>query len=164
MTFKQVKRKSFSVLSGLVTFLVVGFIVVALFFIGINIFLLVVTPVIIFVIIGIVVYRYSGESKKYCPRCNYPTSVYTEYCRNCGLKLISKCPNCNIYTHKNNKYCDICGYEFPAIKEDKIIAEYEVFQKGAPTQKKPNFCPTCGASMKEAKNLRFCEFCGSKIV
>jgi predicted amidophosphoribosyltransferase len=66
--------------------------------------------------------------------------------------------------HRNNKYCDICGYEFPAIKEDKIITEYEVFQKNTPTPKKPNFCPTCGASMKDAKNFRFCEFCGSKIV
>ena len=83
MSFQQSKRKRISVLSGLVTFLVVGFLMIALFFIGISILLLLVIPVIIFVIIGIVVYRYSGESKKYCPRCNVPTSVYTEYCRNC---------------------------------------------------------------------------------
>ena len=123
MSFQHFKRKRISVLSGLVIFLVVVFLTIAIFFIGINLLLLVVIPVIILVIIGIVVYRYSGESKKYCPRCNLPTSVYTEYCRNCGLKLISKCPNCNIYMHRNNKFCDICGYEFPAIKEDKIPIE-----------------------------------------
>ncbi|GAG68344.1 unnamed protein product [marine sediment metagenome] len=64
----------------------------------------------------------------------------------------------------NINYCDNCGYEFPEFEGDKLPFEYKVYEKGEQLSEKPNFCPTCGASLKDAENLRFCEFCGSKIV
>ncbi len=164
MSVRDYNRKSFSVIIGLVIFLVVCFLTIGLFFIEFGILMLIIIPLIIFIIIGLLVYRYSGESKKFCPRCNVPISIYTEYCRNCGLKLINKCPDCNIYMDGNINYCDNCGYEFPEYEGDKFPFEYKVYEKGEQLSEKPNFCPTCGASLKDAENLRFCEFCGSKIV
>ena len=164
MSVRDYNRKSFSVIIGLVIFLVVCFLTIGLFFIEFGILMLIIIPLIVFIIIGLIIYRYSGESKKFCPRCNVPISIYTEYCRNCGLKLINKCPDCNIYMDGNINYCDNCGYEFPEYEGDKFPFEYKVYEKGEKLSEKPNFCPTCGASLKDAENLRFCEFCGSKIV
>jgi len=164
MSVRDYNRKSFSVIIGLVIFLVVCFLTIGLFFIEFGILMLIIIPLIVFIIIGLIIYRYSGESKKFCPRCNVPISIYTEYCRNCGLKLINKCPDCNIYMDRNINYCDNCGYEFPEYEGDKFPFEYKVYEKGEQLSEKPNFCPTCGASLKDAENLRFCEFCGSKIV
>lgn len=60
-------------------------------------------------------------------------------------------------------FCDNCGHEFEYLEEPKSTREYEIIKKGSPAPEKPNFCPTCGASLKDAENLRFCEFCGSKL-
>jgi len=164
MSVRDYNRKSFSVLVGLVIFIIVCFLTIGLFFIEFGILMLIIIPLIVFVIIGLIIYRYSGDSKKFCPRCNVPISIYTEYCRNCGLKLINKCPDCNIYMDGNIHYCDNCGYEFPEYEGDKLPFEYKVYEKGERVPKKPNFCNTCGASLKNVENLRFCEFCGWKIV
>ncbi len=164
MSVRDYNRKSLSVIVGLVIFLTVCFLTIGLFFIEFGILMLIIIPIIIFFIIGLIIYRYSGESKKFCPRCKVPISVYTEYCRNCGLKLINKCPDCNIYMDGNINYCDNCGYEFPTYEGDKLPFEYKVYEKGERVPEKPNFCNTCGASLNDADNLRFCEFCGSKIV
>ena len=159
MSVRDYNKKSFSAVIGLVVFLVVCFLIIGLFFVELIILLVIVIPILVITLIGLIVYHYSGESKKHCPRCNVPISVYTEFCRNCGLKLINKCPNCNIYMDGNN-----CGFEFPKYEGDKLPFEYKVYEPGEHLPEKPNFCPTCGASLKNAKNLRFCEFCGSKIV
>ncbi len=164
MSVRDYNRKSFSLIIGLGIFVTVCFLTIGLFFIEFGILMLIIIPLIVFFIIGLIIYRYSGESKKFCPRCNVPISIYTEYCRNCGLKLINKCPNCNIYMDGNINYCDNCGYKFPEYEGDKFPFEYKVYEKGEQLSEKPNFCPTCGASLKDAENLRFCEFCGSKIV
>jgi len=164
ISVRDYNRKSFSLIIGLGIFVTVCFLTIGLFFIEFGILMLIIIPLIVFFIIGLIIYRYSGESKKFCPRCNVPISIYTEYCRNCGLKLINKCPNCNIYMDGNINYCDNCGYKFPEYEGDKFPFEYKVYEKGEQLSEKPNFCPTCGASLKDAENLRFCEFCGSKIV
>ena len=160
MSVRVYNKKSFSLVIGLVVFLVVCFLTIGLFFVEVVVIII---PIIIIAFIGLIVYRYSGESKKTCPRCNIPISVYTEFCRNCGLKLINKCPNCNIYMDGNINYCDNCGFEFPKYEGDKLPFEYKVYEQGEHVQEKPNFCQTCGASLKNAENLRFCEFCGTKI-
>lgn len=163
MSIRDYNRKSFSVIAMFLVFLILLFLIIGLFF-EIGIIFIIILPIVIFVLLGLLIYRYSGESKKYCPRCNVPISIYTEYCRNCGLKLINKCPNCNTYTDGKLNYCDNCGYEFPKYNGEKFPFEYKVYEKGENAPEKPNFCPTCGASIKSAENLRFCEFCGSKIV
>jgi len=163
MSIRDYNRKSFSVITGFLVFLTLLFFTIGLL-LEIGLILMIIFPILIFVLIGLLIYRYSGESKKYCPRCNVPISIYTEYCRNCGLKLINKCPNCNIYTDGKLNYCDNCGYEFPEYGGEKLPFEYKVYEEGDQVPEKPNFCPTCGASLKNTENLRFCEFCGSKIV
>lgn len=162
MSIRDYNRKSFSVITGFLIFLTLLFFTIGLL-LEIGLILMVIFPILIFALIGLLIYRYSGESKKYCPRCNVPISIYTEYCRNCGLKLINKCPNCNIYTDGKLNYCDNCGYEFPKYDGEKLPFEYKVYEEGDNVPEKPNFCPTCGASLINAENLRFCEFCGSKI-
>ena len=164
MSVRDYNKKSFSAVIGLIVFLVVCFLIIGLFFVEVVILLVIIIPIIVITFIGLVVYRYSGESKKTCPRCNIPISVYTEFCRNCGLKLINKCPHCNIYMDVNINYCDNCGFEFPKYEGDKLPFEYKVYEQGEHLPEKPNFCQTCGASLENAGNLRFCEFCGSKIV
>jgi predicted RNA-binding Zn-ribbon protein involved in translation (DUF1610 family) len=163
MSIRDYNRKSFSVISGFFVFLTLLFIIIGLL-LEIGFILMIIFPLLVFILIGLLIYRYTGESKKHCPRCNIPISIYTEYCRNCGLKLINKCPNCNIYTNGRFTNCDNCGYEFPKYEGDKLPFEYKVYEIGEQAPEKPNFCPTCGASLKNVENLRFCEFCGSKIV
>ena len=164
MSVRDYNKKSFSAVIGLVVFLVVCFLTIGLFFVEMIILLVIIIPILVITFIGLIVYRYSGESKKHCPRCNIPISVYTEFCRNCGLKLINKCPNCNIYMDGNINYCDSCGFEFPKYEGDKLPFEYKVYEQGEHVPEKSNFCQTCGSSLKNAENLRFCEFCGTKIV
>ena len=130
MSVRDYNRKSFSLIIGLGIFVTVCFLTIGLFFIEFGILMLIIIPLIVFFIIVLIIYRYSGESKKFCPRCNVPISIYTEYCRNCGLKLINKCPNCNIYMDGNINYCDNCGYEFPEFDGDKLPFEYKVYEKG----------------------------------
>ena len=162
MSLRDYNRKSFSILTGFLVCLALLFLIIGLS-LGLGIIIMTIFPIILFILLGLLIYRYTGESRKSCPRCNYPISIYTEYCRNCGLKLINKCPNCNIYTDGKLNYCDNCGYEFPKYDGEKLPFEYKVYEEGQELPEKPNFCPTCGISLKDAENLRFCEFCGSKI-
>ena len=106
------------------------------FLIGILI-LLIILPV-----IGIIINRIAGPSPKKCPRCNYPVSDYAEYCKNCGFALLGT-----------------MAIQAQAPEE----RDYVIIQEGTKIPEKPNFCPTCGSSLKNVENLRFCEFCGSKI-
>jgi len=73
------------------------------------------------------------------------------------------CPNCNQYLRVGITFCDNCGRKFEYFEESKEPKEYEIIKKGFPAPEKPNFCPTCGANLKDAENLRFCEYCGSKL-
>ncbi|MFX0049138.1 MAG: hypothetical protein ACFE8G_13405, partial [Candidatus Hermodarchaeota archaeon] len=86
MSVRDYNRKSFSVIAGFLVFLILLFLIIGLF-LEIGIIIMILLPILILSLIGLLIYRYSGESKKSCPRCNFPISIYTEYCRNCGLKL-----------------------------------------------------------------------------
>ncbi len=102
--------------------------------------------------------------KKICSRCNAPVSIYSEYCKNCGLKLIKKCPTCNKFVKSDITICNNCGHKFPALEVEKQPVEYQIIQKGMRLPEKPNFCPTCGAKLKSAEEiLEICPFCGGKI-
>ena len=103
-------------------------------------------------------------AKKRCPRCNAPVSIYSEFCRNCGIQLIKKCPSCGKYSKSNIIVCTNCDYNFPALEEDKTPVEYQIIEKGTTIPKKANFCPSCGSSLiDEDTFLVLCPFCQEKI-
>ena len=103
-------------------------------------------------------------SEKYCPRCNARISIYSEYCRNCGLKLIVKCPSCEKYLHPQLEICDRCGYKFPSKEKESELIEYEVLKKSSKLIEKANFCSKCGVKLKEEEGiLDICPFCGGQI-
>ena len=102
--------------------------------------------------------------KRECSRCNAPASIYTEYCRNCGLKLIKQCPSCSRFISSDLTICKNCGYQFSAFKIEEKPIEIQIIQKGQALPEKANFCPNCGANlMNEKKVLDFCPLCGGKI-
>ena len=102
--------------------------------------------------------------KKICSRCNAPISIYSEFCRNCGLKLIKKCPTCSRFVKFDITKCNTCGHEFSALEIEKQPVEYQIILKGMSLPEKPNFCPICGANlMSEEEILEICPFCGGQI-
>lgn len=163
MSYRNYNRKSLSIIGILLLGVFVFSLLISLFFFDILLVLSITIPFIIIIIIALVIIRFSWEPQKYCSRCNNPISIYSEYCRNCGLKLITMCPNCDQYLRVGITFCDNCGYKFEYFEESKEPKEYEIIKKGSPAPEKPNFCPTCGANLKDAENLRFCEYCGSKL-
>ena len=88
--------------------------------------------------------------------------MYSEFCRNCGLRLIKKCPECGRYINSEKEICTNCGYELPSYKIKKVPEEYQVIKKGMPTPEKANFCPNCGVKLID-KDVDVCSICGQKI-
>jgi predicted amidophosphoribosyltransferase len=125
--------------------------------IGIFIFL------IILPILWIIINHISGPSQKRCQRCNYPVGDYAEYCKNCGLELLTRCPNCDRLQRTENFACKFCRTPLTAPSTERRPQDYVIIQDGAPLPGRVNFCPTCGANLKEIENLRYCEYCGSKL-
>lgn len=164
MSQTNYRVKSLSIICILVLICVVIFFLIGTLFFELNFVLIITILSLVILIPAFLIIRYSWESKKYCPRCNIPISIYAEYCRNCGLELIKKCPNCNKFLNPKLNYCRNCGYTFEFFQKVTETPQYVVVEKGDPAPAKPNFCPTCGSSLKNAENLRFCEYCGSKLV
>jgi predicted amidophosphoribosyltransferase len=136
---------------------------VGLSFTGFELMIPLGIPLLILIAIGVILIKFSWNPQNYCARCKYPVSVYAEYCRNCGLKLISRCPNCDSYIKEGISRCNKCGYSITINEQQYESVDYQRIEKGSKLPLKPNFCPTCGASLKNAENLRYCEYCGSKI-
>jgi predicted RNA-binding Zn-ribbon protein involved in translation (DUF1610 family) len=118
--------------------------------------------------LAVIVFQAMSEhfwtAKKRCSRCNAPVSIYSEFCRNCGLQLIKKCPSCGKYAKRDTKTCENCNYKFPALIEDKKVFSFLIIQKGTPLPKKANFCPSCGINLIDEKTgLEFCPYCQEKI-
>lgn len=163
MSYRNYSRKTISIICIFVFAIIVAIFIIGINFFDISLILPTLIPLIIISIIVIIVIRFSWESQKYCPRCNIPISVYSEYCRNCGLKLITLCPDCNKYLRIGTNLCNNCGHKFDFFDESKEKPEFEIVQKGSPAPEQANFCPTCGANLKNTENLRFCEFCGARL-
>ena len=91
--------------------------------------------------------RYFWLEKKTCPRCNVPIGKYSEFCRNCGLKLMFRCISCGSYMRAGAQFCDKCNIELEHTEEEREIFNYQVIENGSPIPENPNFCASCGAPM-----------------
>lgn len=103
------------------------------------------------------------DKKKYCPKCNAPISIYSEFCRNCGVRLMKKCPQCGKFLNADLKTCNRCQFIFEGLEPPRPIVQYQMVPKGAPIPKKPNFCTNCGVKLELGDKFDYCTFCGSKI-
>lgn len=119
--------------------------------------------IIILPILWLIINRISGPSQKKCQRCNFPVSDYADFCKNCGLELLIRCPNCDRLQRTENFACKHCRTPLNLPPEEKDKRDYVIIQEGATLPEYANFCPACGSNLKETENLRFCEYCGSKL-
>ncbi|MHA2180179.1 MAG: zinc ribbon domain-containing protein [Promethearchaeota archaeon] len=107
--------------------------------------------------------RYFWLEEKICPRCNTPVGKYSDFCRNCGLKLFFRCISCGKYMKAGAQFCDNCNTELGHTEEEKEIFKYTEIEKGSPLPEIPNFCESCGAEVKHTGIIKFCEECGAKL-
>jgi len=163
MSVRNYNRRSKILIMILILPIAIFFLVFGLLFPGFELLIPIGIPLVSLIIIGVILIKFSWNPQHYCSRCNYPVSVYAEFCKNCGLKLITRCPKCDNYIREGLSRCTSCGYILEHIEYQGEIKEYELIEKGSKLPSTPNFCPTCGASLKNAENIRFCEFCGSRI-
>ncbi|TFG30029.1 MAG: hypothetical protein EU532_01750 [Promethearchaeota archaeon] len=160
---KNLKRKTaMSIWSLIIIVLFIFSLIGSLFFIW---FWIIFLPLSFLIVIAFQAFSEQfWTPKKYCPRCRAPVSIYSEYCRNCGLQLIKKCPSCGNFLIGDIMTCNKCGHQFLIIEEEKKPIEYKIIKKGTPLPEKANFCPHCGSNLLGEKEiLELCPFCGEKI-
>jgi predicted amidophosphoribosyltransferase len=107
--------------------------------------------------------RYFWLEKNNCPNCNSPIGKYSEYCKNCGIKLWFKCLSCGTYLRVDAKFCDKCNAELKHTIEEKKAFESKTVKKESSLPEIPNFCPNCGSEVKSRASVKFCEECGERF-
>ncbi len=157
-----------SISIGFVLSIFTGINVVIMFFT----FLFVILPLIgLLLFVYYIISKYFWDAKHFCPKCHSPVSIYSEYCKSCGLKIMIKCPNCGNYIRLDeNDECNNCGY---AIDKERLFTKthrplvIDNLYLSAETSiaQTPEFCPRCGVKLNSKQiNLRFCESCGERLV
>lgn len=107
--------------------------------------------------------HYFWLEKKTCPRCNAPTTKYSDFCRKCGYKLWFRCISCGKYIQSRTQFCDKCNIELKHTTEEKETFNHEVLIEGSPSPKMDNYCPNCGSKLRNKESIKFCEECGEKL-
>ncbi|MBY9007335.1 MAG: zinc ribbon domain-containing protein [Candidatus Lokiarchaeota archaeon] len=143
-------------------------VVAVLTFLIFNVYWIIILPI-SFIAIVLVAQAFSKlfwTTDKKCPRCNTTVSIYSDFCSNCGFKLLLACPKCQNVLGYDDQICKGCGYTFkklfiPDNVEIKLALDDKVDEK---IDGKLHFCPHCGINLgREQQNLRFCETCGGKL-
>lgn len=49
------------------------------------------------------------EGEIACPNCKSHNPADSQFCKNCGTKLINSCPNCGAHVDANMNFCNKCG-------------------------------------------------------
>lgn len=90
-----------------------------------------------------------------CEFCDLTNLAHSEYCDNCGTKLVdnfpdktissSICPVCANQNTEGVEFCEYCGYELPPNSSDIVITNWIT-------------CPACGYTNSEYSE--FCDACG----
>lgn len=163
MSVRNYEHRSRKLTMCLILPVIAIMLILGLLFRGFELLIPVGIPIMIIIAVIVILIKLSWNPQHYCSRCQHPVSIYAEFCRNCGLKLIRRCPNCDKHVREGLSRCPTCGYVLKSGESQIKSDDYKRIEKGAKLPSKPNFCPTCGASLKNAENVRFCEFCGSRI-
>jgi predicted amidophosphoribosyltransferase len=110
----------------------------------------------------IIISKLSGPAQKRCPNCNSPVSDYSETCHNCGFRLLISCPQCEKIIRSDAIFCPVCGFQ---LRAEMIRPSINALKTTFQGSKKGNLviCPTCGSKLEKAENLRYCEYCGTKL-
>ena len=146
----------------------VSAIIAVLSFLIFDVFWIMILPVSFLIVIFIAqaFSRFFWNTDKKCPRCNYSASIYSEFCPNCGFKLLLACPECQSVITYDNQICKSCGYKYKKIiilDDVEIKLALDVKPDENIGEKFP-FCPHCGINLgHEQQNLRFCETCGGRL-
>ncbi len=147
---------------------IVSAIIAILSYLIFDVFWIMIIPLafLIVIIISQSFSRLFWNTNKKCPRCRESVSIYSEFCPNCGFKLIISCPECQGIMSFDDPICKTCGYRFNKIyipDDAEIELAYDE-KKNKQIVEQLNFCPHCGVQLEINKqNLRFCDQCGSRI-
>ena len=159
----DIKRKTIIII-WILMMILVSMLAIIGFVLFRNVYLILIIPLSFCLVIAFqAMSEHFWTPKKYCPRCNGEVSIYSEFCRNCGLKLLTRCPQCGKYLKAEIIICDKCGLEIPKTEEKFEPIEYKILEKGAKIPEKANFCPYCGSNIRHEKVNEFCPFCEEKI-
>lgn len=164
MSVNHPRRKEKSIMGKWV--LLIGIIIFLTIWLSliVNPFWWLLLPLTIIIVVVIkLMSNYFWLEEKSCPRCNAPVGKYSEYCRNCGLKLWFRCISCGKYMWADTKFCNDCNIELKHDSVERDTAKYEILEKGSPSPEIPNHCYNCGASLKNPGIIKYCEECGVKI-
>jgi hypothetical protein len=158
--FRTEKRVKIGIIGAWTIFLITVVVFAALIF-G-NIFLpndywipmIAIGTLFVLAIIPTILEYGSGEIR-FCPKCGKGFGKKSEFCQECGTRVLMACPSCGTKVKGNPKFCHKCGTDLSEAKIDQIFRP--------PTKLKiknqANFCPHCGGpSNPEAK---FCGYCGA---
>ncbi|MFX1389731.1 MAG: zinc ribbon domain-containing protein [Promethearchaeota archaeon] len=158
----SIKKKSYTVIWILI-FIVITILCIILSLL-VNPFWWILSPIsLFFIFVFQLMSRYFWLEKNNCPRCNAPIGKYSEFCRNCGIKLWFKCISCGTYLRADMKFCDKCNIELKHTIEEKEAFQYKRIEEGETLPEIPNFCPNCGKEVKSESSIQFCEECGEKF-
>ena len=102
-------------------------------------------------VIATTIEYFTKGSIKICPKCGKRLEGTSQFCNNCGMKIISKCPSCGATVGGEAKFCERCGQNLG----DVIIPSTPIkIEKG-------KFCPECSNEVNP--NAKFCLHCGARL-
>ena len=115
--------------------------------------------------------HYGLNGIRKCPNCGIQNYKGKKHCSSCGARVFWFCPKCGKETIKHREFCE-CGQSLKVITfARQVDFEGETRQgvdQPTPTQKNVvvtgsivQFCPACGAEIKE--DLTHCNICGSGL-
>ncbi len=157
-----------SIIALILLLFLVSTIIAVISFLFFNVYWILILPIsfIVVVLVAQAFNRYFWNTNNKCPRCNTSVSIYSEFCPNCGFKLLLACPECQNVLRYDDQICRSCGYRFKKIfipddAEIKLAIDEKIEKN---IDEKLHFCPHCGLNLDhEQQNLRFCETCGGKL-
>ncbi len=115
--------------------------------------------------------HYGLNGIRKCPNCGIQNYKGRKHCKSCGARVFWFCPKCGKKTIKHREFCE-CGQSLRVITYARQI-DFDGETRQSSDKPQPNsssvvvtgsivqFCPACGAEVKE--DLTHCNICGSGL-